>query len=458
MQKRTMKKITTLAILLVFVSMVFGSRAIASDQNIERLNRFVQTTSSTDAAMKVFVEGRAFITNKEWAKAAEKFRQVISEYPKSENVDVALYWLAFALKKQDKFNEASEVLAQLVRQHSNSSWVSDARQMQVEIAAATGRSDIVIEEAASSEDEIRIVALQSLFEADPARAASLVSDILKRGSKASARLREAAVSLLGQYGGKEALPALLDLARNEQDPKIRKRAINSLGWKDSDEAFNLLKQLAGGDDEIAETALQAITNYGAHRNRAYSFLVETAKTSKSLKARKLAISGLGRYSNEQVLDELMSIYNANQDIEIRKSIISALGGGGHYLEFAHVSSLYVGSGQGIGSGSSNVITSTTPRPAIAPTAPALVGQQNAQKQRRERAAAILVQLYDVEKDDGLKRRIIYAMANTASKQALNKLMAIARSDASVERKKAAISALGRTRDPEVLLFLEELIK
>ncbi|HEY7544861.1 MAG TPA: HEAT repeat domain-containing protein, partial [Blastocatellia bacterium] len=280
-----MKKI--IVTLVVFAFLVFDSHA-ATDQNIERLNRFVQTSNSTDAAMKVFIEGRGFIANKEWAKAAEKFRYVINQYPKSENVDVALYWLAFALKKQDKFNEANEVLAQLLNQHPNSTWTSDARQMLIEIAAATGRRDIVIEEAASSEDEIRIVALQSLFEADPARAASLVADILKRGSKSSVRLREASVTLLGQYGGKEAMPVLLDLARNEQDMRIRKKAISTLGWKNNDEAFNLLKQLAGGEDEIAETALLAMVNYGAHQSRAYAFLVETAKSGKTLRARKIA--------------------------------------------------------------------------------------------------------------------------------------------------------------------------
>lgn len=478
------KKITTLATLLVFVSLVFASHAEALDQNIDRLNRFVQTGSATDAAMKVFVEGRAFITNKEWSKAAEKFRYVINEYPKSENVDVALYWLAFALKKQDKFKEASEVLAQLVNQHPNSSWVNDARQMTIEIAAATGRRDVVIEEAISSEDEIRIIALQSLFEADPARAAVIVADILKRGSKASSRLREASVYLLGQYGGKEAMPVLLDLARNEQDIKIRKRAINALGWKNNDEAFNLLKQLAGSDDEIAESALLSITNYGAHRSRAYTFLVETAKSGKTLKARKLAISGLGRYSSEQVLDELMSIYNANQDIEIKKSIISALGNSGQFWSGTYVmnnqllSSTYStgsGSGQGMGSGAGGTTIANTPPPsnsapisapprgAQAPLAPVVVDTRpeqsaTAQKNRRDRAAAILVQLYDTEKDDSLKMRIIYALASTASKQAFTKLMAIVRSDASIERKKSALAALGRTRDPEVLLFLEELIK
>lgn len=472
-----MKKITALATLLVFVSLVFDSRASALDQNIDRLNRFVQTGSATDAAMKVFVEGRAFITNKEWSKAAEKFRYVINQYPKSENVDVALYWLAFALKKQDRFKEANEVLAQLVSQHPNSSWISDARQMIIELAAATGRSDVVIEEATSSEDEIRIIALQSLFEADPARAAVLVADILKRGSKSSARLRESSVSLLGQFGGKEATALLLDLARNEQDPKIRKKAINALGWKDNDEAFNLLKQLASGDDDIAESALLSITNYGAHRNRAYAFLVETAKSGRTLRARKIAISGLGRYTSDQVLDELMSIYNANQDIEIKKSIISALGNSGQFWSGTHVvSSHLMGSGQGRGSGvSGTTVTSpppprseapspVPPRPAqsatIAESATGLrPGQTStALANRRARAAGILVQLYDTEKDDSLKMRIINAMANTASKQAFTKLMAIARSDASVERKKSAIAALGRTKDPEVLLFLEELIK
>jgi HEAT repeat protein len=101
---------------------------------------------------------------------------------------------------------------------------------------------------------------------------------------------------------------------------------------------------------------------------------------------------------------------------------------------------------------------TPDAPVLADTLVRPDQSEAARKSRRERAASILVQLYDTEKDDSLKMRIIYAMVNTGSKQAVNKLMAIARSDASVERKKSAIAALGRSRDPEVLLFLEELIK
>ncbi|MFL6332441.1 MAG: hypothetical protein ACJ754_03770 [Pyrinomonadaceae bacterium] len=45
---------------------------------------------------------------------------------------------------------------------------------------------------------MKMVALQSLFQSDPARASAYVAEILKPNSKASRELKETAVSLLGQ--------------------------------------------------------------------------------------------------------------------------------------------------------------------------------------------------------------------------------------------------------------------
>lgn len=79
-----------------------NSSAARYTQELEKLNRLVQTSNASDAEMKIFREGRDLIGDESWEKAATKFREYISRYPKGKDTDAALYWLAFALKKQDR--------------------------------------------------------------------------------------------------------------------------------------------------------------------------------------------------------------------------------------------------------------------------------------------------------------------------------------------------------------------
>src|SRR5215216_5375643 len=78
-----------------------GPAAQRFDQDLARLNRFVQAGDSP--SMQVFRQGRDLIEKEDWAAAAAKFDGYVSQYPKSKEADAALYWLAYALKKQGKF-------------------------------------------------------------------------------------------------------------------------------------------------------------------------------------------------------------------------------------------------------------------------------------------------------------------------------------------------------------------
>ncbi len=133
------------------------------------------------------------IEKEDWTAAAAKFEGYVAQYPKSKDEDAALYWLADAQKKQGKFRAAEETLERLTREFPRSTWADDARAMQVEIAPKTGKRV----EPEGMDDELKMVALQSLFQSDPARAGAYAAEILKPGSKASRELKETAVSLLG---------------------------------------------------------------------------------------------------------------------------------------------------------------------------------------------------------------------------------------------------------------------
>jgi HEAT repeat protein len=67
-------------------------------------------------------------------------------------------------------------------------------------------------------------------------------------------------------------------------------------------------------------------------------------------------------------------------------------------------------------------------------------------------------MYDAEQNQQVKMALIRAFGDSKQKVAIHKLMAIARSDSSVELRKVAVRYLGQSKDPEALKYLEDLLK
>src|SRR6267142_1271499 len=185
-------------VLAVCLAAVFRARlAYGSDQDVQKLNRFVQTSKSTAPSMKMFREGRDLIEAQNWQKASEKFNDFINQYPKDRDVDAALYWYAYALQKQGKKDEAAEPLLRLIKEFPNSSWRREAEAMLVVI----GRGEAIKQALDHDNCEIKILALQSLFEANEDRAITFVTEVLKTNPTGCPALKSAAVSLLGSHSG-----------------------------------------------------------------------------------------------------------------------------------------------------------------------------------------------------------------------------------------------------------------
>jgi HEAT repeat protein len=406
-------------------------------QNMDKLNRLVQSSSSSDAAAKTFREGRDLIADEKWSKAADKFNEVISKHPTSQNVDAALYWLAFSLKKQNKLQEADKTLDRLIKEYASSNWVNDARSMRVELASLLGKGELVDEAARNAEDdEIKLVALQSLFSANPERATAMTVNLLKPDSKASRRVKEGAITLLGQRGGPQGAAILMDVARQESDLKLRTTAISWLGRNKSDEVSNFLKDLAinATDRKVVEAAAYAIFQQGTPRTR--ELLVELAKNVKSTELRRQAIYWLGNVSGEEAVEDLIKLYDAEQSVEIKREILSALS----RRKSQRAQDKIV------------EIARSTETLEIRREAISLISRRSA-----DQSFEILSQLYDAEKSLEIKRELVHWFGRSG-KQGLQKLMQVAKSDASVELRKEAIFWLGQSKDPDAMKFLEEILK
>jgi HEAT repeat protein len=428
---------TILFIALQAVLIAGGGLAYASGQDPERLDQFVQSQDSSDASTKAFTEARNLIKDGEWAKAEQSFNRFIASHPKDKDIAAAHYWLAFALKRQNQFQEADKWLIQLIEKFPGSSWVTDARAMRVEIAPRLKNNKVIEQGVSAENEEIKLAALQSLFEAKPERAIAIAADILKSGSGASRLMKEGPISLLTDSDSKQAIPVLIEAVRNETDFELRKKAVRALGDRDDESVLNPLKALIvqPTDKEIARIAIRALADHEG--TRAQALLIEVARSNADLELRAIAIRALGDRKQDSVVDELLKLFASDGNETIRKEILSALSD--IDLPSAHAAILEV----------ARAADSVELRKKAI---------QAMADQGGEKAVDLLIQLYDTEKDERTKEVILNALGDSEQKNALRKLMDVVRREPSLRLKKKALAMIGESEDPEAMRFLEELLK
>lgn len=443
---------------LLGMLLVFSVSAQAQDKPARRLDKLVQNSASSAAAVKVR-EGRDLISEEKWDRAQQKFLEVINRHAGSEYNDAALYWLAFAYKKQNKYRSADETLVKLVSSHPRSSWINDAKSMRMELAPQLGRSEDVADEARNAQnDEIKIVALQSLFRSSPDRAMQFTADILAPESTAGYRVKEGAITLLGRFNdhdlGPQATKILLTMTREEPNEKLRLKAVYHLGrgeWSeakfsfDGDEAIvPTLTELALQTEnrELAEAAVEAVAHIANHVDDPglKPSLLRIAKEASSRNVRQKAINRLGQMAENEgdaLLTDMISILDGNTDDETRKHVLSVISkmdtpeAHNYIVEFA---------------------SSANPQD-IRKRAIYIIGARG-----NADAVQKLSAIYENETDRDMKRMIISAFSQSKHIIGLEKLMHIAQNDDDMKLRMEAVTLLGRSKAPEARQFLEQLLK
>ncbi len=432
----TVKLCASFALLVIAaLTLMFSRPTDGSAQSLEKLNRFVQGAKAPDAATQLFAQGRDLLQEREYGDAADRFKRFLTEYPRHKDVDAALYWLAYSLTKVERFAEADRQIERLNREFPKSNWLDDARALRVQIAGQQRNTQAINNELDNDKLEIKLIALQSLFQADPERGAQLVADILKPGSTASPKMKETAVMLLGQHGGAKSFDTLLALARGG-DPKLQKPAIFWLGQSKDSRALDALQEmLQSADADVAKSALFAISQQSDDRAR--QTLLNAARSGQSKQVRREAIFWLGQRGGDGAVDDLLQIYESEQDVEMKKQVLFALSQHNSPRAAAKL----------------NEIARAGGNTEVRKQAIFWIGQRG-----DEQTLQTLIQLYDSESDAAIKDQLIFSFSQSNKKAALTKLMQIAKSDSSTEMRKKAIFWLGQSKDPEARKLIEELLR
>jgi len=444
-------KVLLLAVAMVLSASIstrgFGQEPGAAQQ-------FVQSANSSDAAQKLLREGRELVGERKWDAAKAKFDNLIRAYPRDKNLDAALYWLAFCLKQQGKPREANQTLERLIREYPRSDWGDDARALRLELAKALGdlgTVEKVLElhkkdveewrrrrERDDPDESLRLIALQSLFQADPERAMSVSISFLTQDSKASATIQEAALGLIARHGGEKAWPTLLSAARNQSIVEsVREQAIYWIAHQNREQAVEALIRLY--DEEKAAELKERLLYWLAHSDngRARAKIVEVARGDNSSELRERAIYWIAHRSGEQAFGPLNELYGAEKDHAIKERILYWFVHSGDLRARAKV----------------DEIARADASPELRERAIYWIAHRSGPE-----ATDVLVSLYDEQKEQETKERILYWLGHRGGKAGLQKLFTVARSDPSQSLRERAVYYLGQSKDPEAIKLIEQILK
>jgi hypothetical protein len=242
-------------------------------------------------------------------EAVQNFDAAINT--KSPRAEGALYWKAWALNREGKRDEALASLGLLRHDYASSPWLKDAQGLEAEVKQNAGQP---VSPGQEANDDIKLLAINGLMNADAERAIPLVEGILK--GNVAPNVKDRALFVLAENKSSRAQQVLVDYAKGSGNPDLQLRAIQYVGTSGTKESQQILLGIysSSTDARVKNTILQALMS--SHANDA---LMNIAKSEKDASLRDSAI----RYmvSNKSApVDGLLDLY-ASSDAQAKRAIV-----------------------------------------------------------------------------------------------------------------------------------------
>jgi hypothetical protein len=255
-------------------------------------------------------EGTEALDESQWDEAVRAFDQVCRLG--GARCDGALYWKAYALHKRGRKAEAQAAIAEVRKSYPSSRWLSEAKALELEIQQAAGRAPSPEQE---DDEELKLLALDSLMNSNAERALPLLEEFLKSGN--SPRLKDRALFVLSQSDSPRARDVLLGIARGATNPDLQLKAVRYLGMSGDAASLKALEQVYAATTEVPvkRAILQA---YVMADDRAR--VLDAARGEKSVELRREAVNSLGALEG---VAELQQLYGSETAPELREEILNA---------------------------------------------------------------------------------------------------------------------------------------
>ncbi|MBV9743022.1 MAG: HEAT repeat domain-containing protein [Acidobacteriia bacterium] len=280
-----------------------ANRALeAANRNLVKLNLdmpfFQRGFYGSGNDDRLYENGQRALDRSQWNNALNDFTQVASHA--GPRADGALYWKAYALNKLGRRDEAIAAIADLRKNYAKSRWLDDAGALEIEAKQATGQS---VSPDAQPDEELKLLALNALVRSDPDRALPILENLLK-GSQPP-RLKERALFVLGQNDAPQAQQLLAQMARGSGNPDLQLKAIQYLGLSRQQTNGQTLADVysASSDAEIKDAVINAL----ALQERNTRFLVDLARKERDPEVKRTIVHRLSSMKSKEALDYMMEL-------------------------------------------------------------------------------------------------------------------------------------------------------
>jgi HEAT repeat protein len=364
---------------------------------------------------ELYRAGNDALKDDKYDTAVAQFDQVAKM--RGRRAAAALYWKAVALKKAGNKTEALATVAELKKDYPQSTYLKDARVLEVEMQGGAASPENV------SSDEEKLLALQAVMQNDPEKGLGFAEKWI-HSATISAKVKERLLFILSQSDSEKAAQVMLSIAKDTNDPDLQKRAIRYLGMNGNSRNRAALKEiyLSSSSVTVKKAVFQGWMMCGDKDS-----VVAVAREEKSPELRKEAIHYLGIMGARS---ELKQLYNANDDAATKEALLQAMGVGGDVQGMIE-------------------IAQTEKDPEVRRRAVRNLGVFGGHE-----GSAALVSIYESQSDLETKKEVINALfISGAAKQ----MVALARKETNPELKKALVQKMALMSSPEITEYMMEIL-
>lgn len=400
-----------------------------------------------DPADSLYRVARRALNDKDYGTAAKSFDAIVTRYPRSTYAPDALYWKGFAQYRDGDLDGARQSLEAQASRFPDAPTRADGAALLIVVKGelakrgdATARRDV--NQAAATgrgcqDMEVQLAALDAVQRMDPDRAVPLLQRVLARRDECSVPLRKNALFIVAQKSGTDREKILLDAAKNDPNLEVRKDAVFHLSAAHSALAVDALEDLLlhGSDPSMRSDALFSLAQMNTDRTR--QIVREFALSANApANLRKDAFFHLAqKATTDDEIAWLRQAYPRVDDASVRSDLLFQIAS----KPSAATTKWLVG-------------VATDEKESMDARKNALFYLA----QRKNDPAADVTAVYDAV-PASLKKDVMFFIAQRKDDRSLDKLIAIAKSDPSIEMRKEALFYVGQSKDPKALKALEEIV-
>jgi hypothetical protein len=402
-------------ILFLNIIVSFGAASSAAAQQVPSASLLDQQTAEKVNAHEdeLYSSAKDALDNGEYDNAIKQFDDVIKIH--GRKADGATYWKAYSLNKAGNKAQALTAIGELRKNYPKSNWLRDAGALEQDIRGAANPENI-------SDEELKLLAIQSLMNSNPEKAIPLLEKIIL--GNYSPKLKDRALFVLSQSDSDKARQILMGLAKANNQPDLQKRAIRYLGMNGNSRNRAVLKEIYNSSTDVGvkKSVFQAWLMCGCKDD-----VAALAKTEKNPELRREAIRYLGMMGGRA---ELLDFYKNSPDVETREEAVGAMLMCGCAHELAE-------------------IVQTEKDPAVLDKAITTLGLVGG-----DESLTALTKVYNSQADLAIKKKVINALfLHGAGKE----MVALAKKETNPELKRSLIQKMSMMSSPEISDYMMEIL-